>query len=112
MIGGICRTARQFPRGEASLPTTRPRPTLQQSLLPREPPAHNAVDAAYGYRPADLAAGVGGDWFDVIPLSGARVALVMGDVVGHGVRAAATMGLARSPRPTAPTGTYRPIPPP
>ncbi|MDX2815635.1 SpoIIE family protein phosphatase [Streptomyces sp. PA03-5A] len=70
--------------------------TLQQSLLPREPPAQNAVDAAYGYRPADLAAGVGGDWFDVIPLSGARVALVMGDVVGHGVRAAATMGRLRS----------------
>ncbi|MFF3751877.1 SpoIIE family protein phosphatase [Streptomyces sp. NPDC002018] len=69
---------------------------LQQSLLPREPPAQNAVDAAYGYRPADLAAGVGGDWFDVIPLSGARVALVMGDVVGHGVRAAATMGRLRS----------------
>ncbi|MEU1622468.1 SpoIIE family protein phosphatase [Streptomyces sp. NPDC005722] len=70
--------------------------TLQQSLLPREPPVQNAVDAAYGYRPADLAAGVGGDWFDVIPLSGARVALVMGDVVGHGVRAAATMGRLRS----------------
>ncbi|MFJ4467679.1 SpoIIE family protein phosphatase [Streptomyces sp. NPDC089424] len=70
--------------------------TLQQSLLPREPPAQNAVDAAYGYRPADLAAGVGGDWFDVIPLSGARVALVIGDVVGHGVRAAATMGRLRS----------------
>nr|WP_052744534.1 SpoIIE family protein phosphatase [Streptomyces odonnellii] len=69
---------------------------LQQSLLPREPPAQSAVDAAYGYRPADLAAGVGGDWFDVIPLSGARVALVMGDVVGRGVRAAATMGRLRS----------------
>ncbi|MFJ4849328.1 SpoIIE family protein phosphatase [Streptomyces sp. NPDC088733] len=69
---------------------------LQQSLLPREPPAQSAVDAAYGYRPADLAAGVGGDWFDVIPLSGARVALVVGDVVGHGVEAAATMGRLRS----------------
>ncbi|MFF3560088.1 SpoIIE family protein phosphatase [Streptomyces sp. NPDC002574] len=69
---------------------------LQQSLLPREPPAQSAVDAAYGYRPADLAAGVGGDWFDVIPLSGARVALVIGDVVGHGVEAAATMGRLRS----------------
>ncbi|MDX3077891.1 SpoIIE family protein phosphatase [Streptomyces sp. MI02-7b] len=70
--------------------------TLQQSLLPREPPAQNAVDAAYGYRPADRAAGVGGDWFDVIPLSGTRVALVVGDVVGHGVQAAATMGRLRS----------------
>ncbi|WP_432042552.1 SpoIIE family protein phosphatase [Streptomyces cadmiisoli] len=70
--------------------------TLQQSLLPREPPAQSAVDAAYAYRPADVAAGVGGDWFDVIPLSGARVALVIGDVVGRGVRAAATMGRLRS----------------
>ena len=41
-------------------------------------------------------AGVGGDWFDVIPLSGARVALVVGDVVGHGLHAAATMGRLRT----------------
>ena len=40
--------------------------------------------------------GVGGDWFDVIPLSGARVALVVGDVVGHGINAAATMGRLRT----------------
>ncbi|NED86024.1 SpoIIE family protein phosphatase, partial [Streptomyces sp. SID11233] len=38
----------------------------------------------------------GGDWFDVIPLSGARFALVVGDVVGHGVHAAATMGRLRT----------------
>ncbi|MEU1594590.1 SpoIIE family protein phosphatase [Streptomyces sp. NPDC005708] len=69
---------------------------LQRSLLPRELPEQNAVDAAYRYLPADMEAGVGGDWFDVIPLSGARVALVVGDVVGHGIHAAATMGRFRA----------------
>ncbi|MET8331791.1 SpoIIE family protein phosphatase [Streptomyces sp. NPDC005181] len=70
--------------------------TLQRSLLPQDLPEQNAVDAAYRYLPADAEAGVGGDWFDVIPLSGARVALVVGDVVGHGVHAAATMGRLRA----------------
>ncbi|MFE9768020.1 SpoIIE family protein phosphatase [Streptomyces sp. NPDC005808] len=67
---------------------------LQRSLLPRGVPDHEAVEAAYRYLPAR--AGVGGDWFDVIPLSGARVALVVGDVVGHGIQAAATMGRLRT----------------
>ncbi|MFD5736766.1 SpoIIE family protein phosphatase [Streptomyces sioyaensis] len=70
--------------------------TLQHSLLPRDLPDQCAVDAAYRYLPADSLSGVGGDWFDVIPLSGARVALVVGDVVGHGVHAAATMGRLRA----------------
>ncbi|MET9464702.1 SpoIIE family protein phosphatase [Streptomyces sp. NPDC006544] len=70
--------------------------TLQRSLLPRELPDHSAVEVAYRYLPADPATGVGGDWFDVIPLSGARVALVVGDVVGHGLHAAATMGRLRT----------------
>ncbi|MFE6688707.1 SpoIIE family protein phosphatase [Streptomyces sp. NPDC057743] len=70
--------------------------TLQRSLLPRELPEQSAVEAAYRYLPADSRSGVGGDWFDVIPLSGARVALVVGDVVGHGVHAAATMGRLRA----------------
>ncbi|ATW52187.1 histidine kinase [Streptomyces peucetius subsp. caesius ATCC 27952] len=68
--------------------------TLQRSLLPRGVPEQNALDVAYRYLPAQ--AGVGGDWFDVIPLSGARVALVVGDVVGHGLHAAATMGRLRT----------------
>ncbi|MFF9133294.1 SpoIIE family protein phosphatase [Streptomyces sp. NPDC014806] len=68
--------------------------TLQRSLLPRGRPDQSAVEAAYRYLPAQ--AGVGGDWFDVIPLSGARVALVVGDVVGHGLHAAATMGRLRT----------------
>ncbi|KOU69045.1 protein phosphatase [Streptomyces sp. MMG1533] len=67
---------------------------LQRSLLPRGRPEQSAVDIAYRYLPAQ--AGVGGDWFDVIPLSGARVALVVGDVVGHGLHAAATMGRLRT----------------
>ncbi|GGZ91578.1 histidine kinase [Streptomyces echinoruber] len=68
--------------------------TLQRSLLPRRLPEQSALDIAYRYLPAQ--AGVGGDWFDVLPLSGARVALVVGDVVGHGLHAAATMGRLRT----------------
>ncbi|MFF8784401.1 SpoIIE family protein phosphatase [Streptomyces sp. NPDC015125] len=67
---------------------------LQHSLLPQSFPEQNAVDVAYRYLPAE--SGVGGDWFDVIPLSGTRVALVVGDVVGHGLHAAATMGRLRT----------------
>ncbi|MFF3767693.1 SpoIIE family protein phosphatase [Streptomyces sp. NPDC001922] len=69
---------------------------LQRSLLPHDLPQQGAVEAAYRYLPADSRSGVGGDWFDVIPLSGARVGLVVGDVVGHGAHAAATMGRLRS----------------
>jgi PAS domain S-box-containing protein len=69
---------------------------LQQSLLPHGTPEQHAVEVASCYRPADALSDVGGDWFDVIPLSGARVALVVGDVVGHGIDAAATMGRLRT----------------
>ena len=70
--------------------------TLQRSLLPKGLPGQAAVEAAFRYLPADSEAGAGGDWFDVIPLSGTRVALVVGDVAGHGVRASATMGSLRT----------------
>jgi serine phosphatase RsbU (regulator of sigma subunit)/anti-sigma regulatory factor (Ser/Thr protein kinase) len=70
--------------------------TLQTSLLPPDLPDYSAVEIAYRYLPADAEAGVGGDWFDVIPLSGARVALVVGDVIGHGIHAAASMGRLRA----------------
>jgi PAS domain-containing protein/anti-sigma regulatory factor (Ser/Thr protein kinase) len=70
--------------------------TLQRSLLPQTLPAQAALEIASRYLPANTESGVGGDWFDVIPLSGARVALVVGDVVGHGMRAAATMGRLRT----------------
>ncbi|MCW8376675.1 SpoIIE family protein phosphatase [Streptomyces justiciae] len=68
--------------------------TLQRSLLPHALPEQSALEVAYRYLPAQ--AGVSGDWFDVIPLPGARVALVVGDVVGHGLHAAATMGRLRT----------------
>lgn len=48
------------------------------------------------YRPADELTGLAGDWFDVIPLSGARVALVVGEVTGHGIDGAAAMGRLRA----------------
>ncbi|MEU6375568.1 SpoIIE family protein phosphatase [Streptomyces sp. NPDC046909] len=70
--------------------------TLQRSLLQHHVPPQSAVEVACRYLPAGDRVGVGGDWYDVIPLSGARVALVVGDVVGHGIHAAATMGRLRT----------------
>ncbi|MFD5228790.1 SpoIIE family protein phosphatase [Streptomyces qaidamensis] len=69
---------------------------LQRSLLPRRLPEATAAEVAHRYVPAAGPLGVGGDWYDVIPLSGARVGLVVGDVVGHGLDAAATMGRLRT----------------
>ncbi|MFG2555987.1 SpoIIE family protein phosphatase [Streptomyces sp. NPDC048581] len=66
--------------------------SLQHNLLPRGLPGQAAVEVAHRYRPSGSQAGIGGDWFDVIPLSGSRVALVVGDVVGHGIPSSATMG--------------------
>ncbi|MEU1520326.1 SpoIIE family protein phosphatase [Streptomyces sp. NPDC005811] len=65
---------------------------LQESLLPDCSSRQTGVETAFRYLPSDPGVGIGGDWFDVIPLSGARVALVVGDVVGHGIEASATMG--------------------
>ncbi|MBL1098395.1 SpoIIE family protein phosphatase [Streptomyces coffeae] len=70
--------------------------TLQRSLLPLSSAHITAAQTAGIYRPASSAAGVGGDWFDVVPLSSLRVAFVVGDVVGHGLHAAATMGRLRA----------------
>jgi serine phosphatase RsbU (regulator of sigma subunit) len=69
---------------------------LQRSLLPQRLPEQSAVQVASRYLPATPRTGVGGDWFDVIGLSGARVGLVVGDVVGHGIHAAAAMGRLRT----------------
>lgn len=69
---------------------------LQRSLLPKNLPEATAAEVAHRYVPAAGPLGVGGDWYDVIPLSGARVGLVVGDVVGHGLDAAATMGRLRT----------------
>jgi PAS domain S-box-containing protein len=70
--------------------------TLQRSLLPRDIPPVPGLDIAHRYQPASQAAEVGGDWFDVIPLDRGQVALVVGDVTGHGTHAAALMGQLRT----------------
>jgi PAS domain S-box-containing protein len=69
---------------------------LQRTLLPQSVPSPPGVQVAYRYAPGSSGTEVGGDWFDVIPLAGGRVALVVGDVTGHGLRAAATMGRLRT----------------
>ncbi|WP_430379811.1 SpoIIE family protein phosphatase [Streptomyces sp. B1-3] len=69
---------------------------LQRGLLPRELPRLASVQAAARYLPAGHGAEVGGDWYDVIPLSADRVAMVIGDVMGHGITEAATMGRLRT----------------
>ncbi|MFH0178545.1 SpoIIE family protein phosphatase [Streptomyces cacaoi] len=67
---------------------------LQRRLLPHGLPDQDAVEVAHRYLPAE--ADVSGDWYDVIPLSGTRVGLIVGDVVGHGMLSAATMGRLRT----------------
>jgi PAS domain S-box-containing protein len=70
--------------------------TLQRSLLPQRVPQVTGLQIAYRYEPASQTAEVGGDWFDVIPLKGGQVALVVGDVTGHSIHAAAIMGQLRT----------------
>jgi serine phosphatase RsbU (regulator of sigma subunit) len=70
--------------------------TLQRSLLPRDIPPVAGLDIAYRYQPASGTAQVGGDWFDVISLAAGQVGLVVGDVTGHGIHAAALMGQLRT----------------
>ncbi|MGS2586087.1 SpoIIE family protein phosphatase [Streptomyces hebeiensis] len=69
---------------------------LQRSLLPTDLPDLPACETAACYLPAGQGMDVGGDWYDVIPLSSGRVALVVGDVMGHGLPEAATMGRLRT----------------
>jgi PAS domain S-box-containing protein len=70
--------------------------TLQRSLLPERLPAIEGLALAARYLPAGTGAAVGGDWYDAMELKDGRVALVVGDVVGHGLRAAAVMGQFRN----------------
>ncbi|MET7986197.1 MULTISPECIES: SpoIIE family protein phosphatase [unclassified Streptomyces] len=70
--------------------------TLQRSLLPDHPPHLTGLEVASRYQPAQATSEVGGDWYDVIPLAGDRTALVVGDVMGNGIDAAATMGRLRT----------------
>ncbi|MEI5103683.1 SpoIIE family protein phosphatase [Streptomyces sp. PmtG] len=69
---------------------------LQRSLLPPGDPEAAGLDIACRYLPGNAATEVGGDWFDVIELPGHRTALVVGDVMGRGLRAAVAMGELRS----------------
>ncbi|MFJ9535838.1 SpoIIE family protein phosphatase [Streptomyces sp. NPDC101225] len=70
--------------------------TLQRSLLPSHPSVTGGLEVASRYQPAGATSEVGGDWFDVIPLEGGKTALVVGDVMGSGINAAATMGRLRT----------------
>ncbi|HEX8003446.1 MAG TPA: SpoIIE family protein phosphatase [Mycobacteriales bacterium] len=70
--------------------------TLQRSLLPRAVPPLSSGTCAVRYLPGAAGAEVGGDWYDVIPVSGDHVVVVVGDVMGRGVPAAAVMGQLRS----------------
>ncbi|MFE0448686.1 SpoIIE family protein phosphatase [Streptomyces fungicidicus] len=70
--------------------------TLQRSLLPSHPPVTGGLEVASRYQPGGATSEVGGDWFDVIPLEDGRTALVVGDVMGSGIPAAATMGRLRT----------------
>ncbi|MGY1495913.1 SpoIIE family protein phosphatase [Streptomyces sp. QTS52] len=69
--------------------------TLQRSLM-GTPPAIPGLAAASRYRPATQGAGVGGDWFDLVPLGAGRVGVLIGDVMGRGLEAASVMGQLRS----------------
>jgi anti-sigma regulatory factor (Ser/Thr protein kinase) len=69
--------------------------TLQRSLLPEELPTIPGITLAARYRPATTGMEIAGDWYDVVPLPNGHVVLVIGDVAGHGLRAAATMGQLR-----------------
>src|SRR5215470_15156320 len=83
-------SARQYNRERATALT------LQRSLLPTGLSAPSSVEVRHRYLPGNQLIEVGGDWYESIALPGARVALVVGDVAGHGVRAAVTMGRLRT----------------
>ncbi|WP_217198386.1 ATP-binding SpoIIE family protein phosphatase [Streptomyces buecherae] len=69
---------------------------LQRSLLPRATPVTPGLTVSHCYAPTADPSGVGGDWYDIASLPGGRTALVVGDVMGHGLSAAATMGRLRA----------------
>jgi serine phosphatase RsbU (regulator of sigma subunit)/anti-sigma regulatory factor (Ser/Thr protein kinase) len=70
--------------------------TLQRSMLPTGLSAPSSVEVKHRYLPGSQLIEIGGDWYESIALPGGRVALVVGDVAGHGVRAAVTMGRLRT----------------
>jgi PAS domain S-box-containing protein len=70
--------------------------TLQRALLPDALPQIPGLDLAVRYLPATEGAAVGGDWYDAFPLADGRIGLVIGDVAGHNIASASTMGQIRS----------------
>ncbi|MER5202640.1 SpoIIE family protein phosphatase [Streptomyces sp. NPDC002825] len=81
---------------------------LQDALLPHRLPVREGVDTVGRYLPGTQGMDVGGDWYDVIETGQGRLALVIGDVQGHGVAAAATMGQLRSAVRAFALGGHRP----
>ena len=78
--------------------------SVQRSLLPATLPEHPGVRLGARYMPAETRYGIGGDWYDAVLLPGGRILLLVGDVAGHGLKAAITMGQMRSAaRALAPT---------
>jgi serine phosphatase RsbU (regulator of sigma subunit) len=78
--------------------------SVQRSLLPETLPECPGVRLGARYMPAETRYGIGGDWYDAVLLSGGRILLIVGDVAGHGLKAAITMGQIRSAaRALAPT---------
>ena len=97
MVEELCRrTAICVDNGRLYRRESRAAAELQQSMLPDAPPVVAGAKICYRYVPANEAVRVGGDWFDAIPLSGGRLALVVGDVMGHGLTSAAIMGQLRT----------------
>lgn len=68
---------------------------LQQEMLPQVPPSLGPVELVARYEPAESQLAIGGDWYDALDVGNGRVALVVGDIAGHGVLAAAAMGRLR-----------------
>ncbi|RAY13181.1 PAS sensor protein [Actinomadura craniellae] len=86
----VIDNARKFSRERATALA------LQRSLLPNRLTAPTSVEVRHRYLPGSKLVEVGGDWYESIALPGARVALIVGDVAGHGVKAAVTMGRLRT----------------
>jgi len=89
-VGSVLEATRRFEQEQATAEV------LQRSLMPERLPQLPDVDLAARYLPGTEELKVGGDWYDVLALPDHRVVLAIGDVVGHGVRAASAMGRIRS----------------
>ncbi|MGH3375701.1 MAG: SpoIIE family protein phosphatase [Actinoallomurus sp.] len=97
LVEELCRrTAVCVDNGRLYQRESRAAKELQKTMLPDAPPLVAGAQICYRYVPANEAVRVGGDWFDAIPLPGGRLALVVGDVMGHGLTSAAIMGQFRT----------------